>query len=95
MFEIAQRVCPIATEAFDEHVRGGVRFSRSEFAALQEVLVGTDESGAGNERSGRDDTEGFGGGSLEARLRTVGERHGIEGRALERFVTKACTGREG
>ncbi|MDA3948340.1 MAG: FAD-dependent thymidylate synthase [Spirochaeta sp.] len=38
IFDITRRVCPIATEAFDEHVRGGVRFSRSEFAVVQRLL---------------------------------------------------------
>ncbi|MEX2442830.1 MAG: FAD-dependent thymidylate synthase [Alkalispirochaeta sp.] len=80
MFEIAQRVCPIATEAFDEHVRGGVRFSKSEFAVLQEVLGA---GGVGTE------------GSLIERVRAVGERHGIEGRVLDRLVDKVIDGRSG
>ncbi|MCG8481442.1 MAG: FAD-dependent thymidylate synthase [Spirochaetales bacterium] len=42
MFDIARRVCPIATEAFDEHIRGAVRFSKTEFEALRR-LIGIDE----------------------------------------------------
>lgn len=38
IFEIAKRVCPIAVEAFDEHIRGSVRFSQSEFEVLQRLL---------------------------------------------------------
>jgi thymidylate synthase (FAD) len=45
IFEIAQKVCPLAVEAFDEHVRGGVRFSRGEFGVLQRLL-GTDGDGS-------------------------------------------------
>ncbi len=45
IFEIARKVCPIAVEAFDEHVRGAVRFSRGEFGVLQRLL-GTDGDGA-------------------------------------------------
>ncbi|MFA7568141.1 MAG: FAD-dependent thymidylate synthase, partial [Alkalispirochaeta sp.] len=44
MFEITKKVCPIAVEAFDEHIRGGVRFSRGEFGVLQRLL-GTDGDG--------------------------------------------------
>jgi thymidylate synthase (FAD) len=92
MFEIAQRVCPIATEAFDEHVRGGVRFSRSEFAILQEVLGVTGSAGTGDQLSGAGDAEGAGEHSLEDRLRAAGERHGISGRALDRLVDKILAG---
>ena len=38
MYDIAKRVCPMAAEAFEEHVRGRVAFSRSEFEALQRLL---------------------------------------------------------
>ncbi|MFP4152472.1 MAG: FAD-dependent thymidylate synthase [Alkalispirochaeta sp.] len=38
IFMITKAVCPVATEAFDEHLRGGVRFSKSEFAVLQRLL---------------------------------------------------------
>lgn len=83
MFEIAQRVCPIATEAFDEHVRGGMSFSKSEFSVLQELL-GAGENG-----------EAGGVESLEARVRAAGERYGVEGRALDRLVGKVRDGRSG
>ncbi len=38
MHEIAMSVCPIAVDAFEEHVRGGVRLSRSEIEVLRSVL---------------------------------------------------------
>jgi thymidylate synthase (FAD) len=80
MFEIAQRVCPIAAEAFDEHVRGSVTFSRSEFTALQ-ALVGA--SAASPERSH----------AAEELIRQAGEASGIEGRALDRLVEKIISGK--
>lgn len=83
MFEIAQRVCPIATEAFDEHVRGGMSFSKSEFSVLRELLGAGENGEAG-------DVE-----SLEARVRAAGERYGVEGRALDRLVGKVRDGRSG
>ncbi|HKK47887.1 MAG TPA: FAD-dependent thymidylate synthase [Alkalispirochaeta sp.] len=88
MFEIAQRVCPIATEAFDEHVRGGVSFSTSEFAVLQELLAGGEAGEAG---AGAADAAG----SLEERVRAAGEHHGVEGRALDRLLDKLRDGRSG
>lgn len=44
MYEIAGKVCPIALEAFDEHLRQGVRFSRSEIEALRRALGPEDEA---------------------------------------------------
>lgn len=38
MYEIAAKVCPIALEAFEEHLRRGVRFSGTEIDALRRVL---------------------------------------------------------
>jgi thymidylate synthase (FAD) len=38
MREIASTVCPIAFEAFDEHVRGGLAFSRAELSALRAAI---------------------------------------------------------
>ena len=83
MFEIAQRVCPIATEAFDEHVRGGMSFSKSEFSVLRELLGAGEVGEAGGVES------------LEARIRAAGERHGVEGRALDRLIDKVRDGRSG
>lgn len=40
MDKLARKVCPIAFEAFDEHVVGGARFSSSELAAVQALLKG-------------------------------------------------------
>ncbi|MDA3957429.1 FAD-dependent thymidylate synthase [Oceanispirochaeta sp.] len=33
-------VCPVAMEAFDNHIRGSVRFSASELAALNKIMKG-------------------------------------------------------
>ena len=78
MFDIARRVCPIATEAFDEHIRGAVRFSKTEFEALQR-LVGIEE-----------ETDP---GTLEERIRSVGGMMGLEGRSLDRLTDKILAGR--
>lgn len=40
IFDITQRVCPIACEAFEEYVAGGVTFSKKEIAALQDKIAG-------------------------------------------------------
>ena len=42
IFDIAKKVCPIACEAFSEHIGGSVQFSRSEMEALRGLLNGTD-----------------------------------------------------
>jgi len=38
MLEITRTVCPIATEAFEDHLRRGVRFSGKEFALMQKLF---------------------------------------------------------
>lgn len=38
--DVARMVCPIACDAFDDYVFGGVTFSRREIEALKEVLAG-------------------------------------------------------
>lgn len=40
MFDIVKIVCPLATEAFEEHDLRSVSFSRKEFAALKSMLAG-------------------------------------------------------
>jgi thymidylate synthase (FAD) len=40
LYKIATKVCPIASEAFEEHVLHGVRFSRREMAALRGLVKG-------------------------------------------------------
>ncbi len=40
MFDMVRRVCPLASEAFEEFGLGGVSFSRREFRALQAMLAG-------------------------------------------------------
>ena len=42
MMETASAVCPVACEAFKEHVSGGVRFSKSELKAINNLLEGKD-----------------------------------------------------
>ena len=40
VFELTQRVCPVACEAFEEYIAGGMSFSRSELEALKDKLSG-------------------------------------------------------
>jgi thymidylate synthase (FAD) len=40
MYTIAQKVCPIAMEAFDEHVGSSVRLSKREMAAVRDMIRG-------------------------------------------------------
>jgi thymidylate synthase (FAD) len=40
MYAITRAVCPLAVEAFDEHILQGVRFSKSEMGALRTLLMG-------------------------------------------------------
>ena len=47
LHDIGGKVCPIAFEAFDEHVLNSTTFSKSEMAALRNLLAGR---GAGLER---------------------------------------------
>ncbi len=47
---ITEAVCPMATEAFREHVLGGVQFSSNEVEALKALLSGRDSGLTGRER---------------------------------------------
>ncbi|MFW6221071.1 MAG: FAD-dependent thymidylate synthase [Fibrobacterota bacterium] len=40
IYDIAQKVCPVACEAFENHLKGGVRFSRSEMEAVKNLIRG-------------------------------------------------------
>ncbi|MFP4417111.1 MAG: FAD-dependent thymidylate synthase [Chitinispirillaceae bacterium] len=40
IYDIAQKVCPVACEAFENHIKGGVRFSRSEMEAVKNLIRG-------------------------------------------------------
>ena len=42
--DLVSKVCPIAMEAFDNHVRGSVRFSADELDALNKVMAGRGKS---------------------------------------------------
>ena len=42
MHEIGAKVCPMAFEAFNEHILNAVKFSRSEMTALQKMVAGKD-----------------------------------------------------
>ena len=44
ILEIAKKVCPIACEAFEEHILGSVQFSRSEVEAIRRRLSGESEA---------------------------------------------------
>ena len=45
LFEITRRVCPLAVESFENHLRGALKLSAREFEALR-ALVPTDEARA-------------------------------------------------
>jgi thymidylate synthase (FAD) len=40
LYAVGKKVCPVAFEAFGEHVLNGVRFSKSEMAAVKKLLKG-------------------------------------------------------
>jgi thymidylate synthase (FAD) len=42
MLDITRKVCPIAVEAFEEHIRGSVAYSAKEHRALQRSLLDSD-----------------------------------------------------
>lgn len=50
ILSIVRTVCPMATEAFENHVLGGCRFSRSEMEALKAMLGGGADPLDGRER---------------------------------------------
>lgn len=75
IFEITKLVCPLATEAFEEHLLGEVRLSAKEAAAVRALLRAENggASTAPNALSG---------------LQAAGAAAGLEGKELERFVEK-------
>jgi len=85
MFDIASRVCPLATQAFEEYVAGGVRFSRSEFQAVQQLL------GTGTNGNSSPDESGS---ASETRIREAAAAAGITGKALERLLAKLASGKQ-
>ncbi|TVQ40111.1 MAG: FAD-dependent thymidylate synthase [Spirochaetaceae bacterium] len=68
MLDIARAVCPIATEAFEEHVLGGVQLSRSESAAVRGV-IGVVADAEQVQQAGRD--AGLSGKALERLMRKL------------------------
>lgn len=40
MYNIASKVCPMAFEAFEQYIKGSVRFSKDELSALKKMLKG-------------------------------------------------------
>lgn len=40
MYEAASKVCPMAFEAFEQYIKGSVRFSKDELSALKQMLNG-------------------------------------------------------
>ncbi|CEM63053.1 FAD-dependent thymidylate synthase [Treponema phagedenis] len=42
MLDICRKVAPLATKSFEQHQKGGVRFSEAEMQALRNVLAGKD-----------------------------------------------------
>jgi thymidylate synthase (FAD) len=51
MLSLAQKVCPLAVEAFEEHIRGGVALSSKELAVLRGALGASEEREAGVSRA--------------------------------------------
>ncbi len=51
MYEAASKVCPMAFEAFEQYIKGSVRFSKDELSALKQMLNGEE-----HELKGRDKT---------------------------------------
>ncbi len=49
LLEVARIVCPIACEAFEEHVVGSIRFSKSEVEAIRRLLRGENENLTGKD----------------------------------------------
>ena len=72
MMDIVRRVCPIASEAFEEYVRGGVTFSAREYAVLLEL---TEQVSAEGQSRGE-------------RLAALCEKHGLKKKAAERLIQK-------
>ncbi|MFP4301850.1 MAG: FAD-dependent thymidylate synthase [Spirochaetaceae bacterium] len=82
MLAITRRVAPLAVEAFEEHIRGGVGYSATEHEALRAALLPGDGATATGERS----VPGIEG------IRAAAVEAGLEGKALERFLRKVETG---
>lgn len=83
IFEITKLVCPIAVESFDEHLRGGVRFSRSELEVVHRLIDGGALHAVPEESAHNSNTV-----DLIERVRRAAEASGITGRAAERVVNK-------
>ena len=49
LLDVARIVCPIACEAFDEHILGSIRFSKSEMGEIRRMLRGEPEELSGKE----------------------------------------------
>lgn len=88
MLDLTRRVCPIATEAFEEHKQGAVQFSRGEFAALQHLLGMTEaEPPAEPPAVSTLPTDEV--------IRAAADQAGLTGRDADRFVAKIRTGKTG
>jgi thymidylate synthase (FAD) len=85
ILEITRAVAPIATEAFDEHIRGGVQFSRAEFLALQDALRGEEQANASFDANERDPVS-------EELLRAAAQSRGLKKGAIDRFIRKVRDG---
>jgi thymidylate synthase (FAD) len=79
LFELAKKVAPCSCASFEEHILGGVNFSRSEFTELRRRLAeAKDSSTAQGRMAGR----------------TTDLHDGFSDRALERFEEKLADGRQ-
>ncbi|GAB6089417.1 FAD-dependent thymidylate synthase [Spirochaeta dissipatitropha] len=54
MLDIARKVCPVATEAFEEHRMGAVTFSSREFEVLQQIISGENDLESALDTAGLD-----------------------------------------
>ncbi|MBB6482315.1 FAD-dependent thymidylate synthase [Spirochaeta isovalerica] len=51
MYQAASTVCPLAFEAFDQYIKGSVRFSRDELKALSRMLEGEEHGLKGRDKT--------------------------------------------
>ncbi|MFW5786134.1 MAG: FAD-dependent thymidylate synthase [bacterium] len=79
ILDVARRVCPIATDAFNEYVRGAVTFSAQEHQVLMDLIDAYgDHPPAGPPPSGE----------VRPELQSLCERHGLTRKAAERLAEK-------
>jgi thymidylate synthase (FAD) len=83
IFGITRKLCPVATEAFEDYVLHSTRFSGPEVAALRAALGISDEHGSHASTS-----EGEESPVAPAALRAAAEEAGLSDKAVSRLMTK-------